>query len=339
MGSMRLDRCQEIWFNKNIRSTVFSYVVVIVGGFVFFKYFLTVLMAAVIPSITSASEFTNNTDKVVLNQSSGEFTCQSLECQKKLADSKNSIVLTDNTIVLRGEINGSSVSKTISALMTHQGSVVNLFLSSPGGSILDGAQLVQAIRSVNKKVVCITDFSASMSFVILQACDERVVLESSILMQHVASFGLRHQPQPNAVAFVEFLSQITTTIDVAQAKRMQLPLERFRQMIRNDYWLFGKEAVKAKAADRVAQTTCSPELTKKESKETISVYGGLVKINVVWSACPLVTDPKSVDIAREFALSEAQEKNLHLEISRAVDYKADARRILNEALGAKKTFE
>ena len=337
---MRLDKCQEMWFNQKIRNTVFSYVVVIIGGFVFFKYFLTALAVALFPAITSASEFTNNTNKVFLPQLSGEMTCQSLECQKKLSDSqKNSIVLTDNTIVLRGEISESSVSKTISALMTHQGPVVNLFLSSPGGSILDGAQLIQAIRSVNKKVVCITDFSASMSFVILQACDERVVLESSILMQHVASFGLRHQPQPNAVAFVDFLTQITTTIDEAQSKRMGLTLERFRQMIRNDYWLFGKDAVNAKAADRVAQTTCSPELTKKDSKETISVYGGLVKINVVWSACPLVTAPKAVDVVREFVLTDMQEKNLHLEISRIVDYKADARRILNEAMGTKKTFD
>jgi ATP-dependent protease ClpP protease subunit len=304
--------------------------------------FLKSLSSFVIPLMmlatpATASEFTNNSSKPVLNQkASADVTCQSLECQQKLSSSKNTIVLSDNTIVMRGEVNSLSVSKTISALMTAEGDTVNLFLSSPGGSVLDGAQLVQAIRSVNKKVVCITDFSASMSFVILQACDERIVLESSILMQHVPSFGLRHQPQPNALAFVEFLKQITNTIDKAQAARMQLTLDRFRQLTRDDYWLFGSEAVKAKAADRVSQAICTPELTKKEEKETLSIFGGLIKINIVWSKCPLITEPKSVDVARNGVfLTQEQEQKLQLDLQRIVDYKAEARRVINEAMGIK----
>lgn len=284
----------------------------------------------------TASEFTNNSGKPVLSQkSSSDVTCQSLECQQKLASAKNSIVLSENTIVMRGEVDSSSVSKVISSLMTAEGDTVNLFLSSPGGSVLDGAQLVQAIRSVNKKVVCVTDFSASMSFVIFQACDERIVLESSILMQHVPSFGLRHQPQPNALAFVEFIKQMTNTIDKAQAARMELTLERFRQLTRDDYWLFGREAVKAKAADRVAQAICTPDLTKKEEKEKISIFGGLVVLNVTWSKCPLVTEPRSVEISRNGMLTQEQEQKLQLDLQRIVDYKADARRILNEAMGTK----
>lgn len=335
---MRLDKCQETWFNEVIRDVVFSYAIEMIGGFVFFKSILPSLLLALAPT-AMASEFANNTSKPVFSQTGGDVTCQSLECQQNLNNSKGTIVLNDNTIVLRGEINGSTVSKTIAALMTHKGPVVNLFLSSPGGSVLDGAQLVQAIRSVNKKVVCVTDFSASMSFIIMQACDERVVLESSILMQHVASFGVRHQPQPNAIAFVEFIKQITTTMDTAQSKRMELPLERFRQLIRNDYWLFGREAVKAKAADRVAQAVCSADLTNKEDKETISLLGGLIKVNVVWSACPLITEPKSVEMARLVSLTEEQEKKLAKEISRIVDYKADARRMINEAMGIAKDSE
>lgn len=300
-----------------------------------FSSFVIPLLMLATPA--TASEFTNNAQKPVLSQkNSADVTCQSLECQQKLASTKSSIVLSENTIVMRGEVNSSSVSKTISALMTAEGNTVNLFLSSPGGSVLDGAQLVQAIRSVNKKVVCVTDFSASMSFVILQACDERIVLESSILMQHVPSFGLRHQPQPNAIAFVEFLKQITTSIDKAQAARMQLTLDRFRQLTRDDYWLFGSEAVKAKAADRVAQAICTPELTKKEEKETLSIFGGLIKVNIVWSKCPLITEPKSVDVARNGVLTMEQEQKLQLDLERIIDYKADARRILNEAMGTKK---
>lgn len=309
----------------------------------FFKSFLSIPLSIVTLATGSAiasSEFTNNANKPILSQrTGGDVSCQSLECQQKLASSKNTIVLSDNTIVLRGEVDGNSVSKTIASLMTAQGDTVNLFLSSPGGSVVDGAQLVQAIRSVNKKVVCVTDFSASMSFVILQACDERVVLESSILMQHVPSFGLRHQPQPNAVAFVEFLKQMTNAIDTAQAKRMELPLERFKQLVRDDYWLFGREAVKAKAADRVAQAVCSPELVNKEEKESLSFFGGMIKLNITWSKCPLVTEPKSVEISRFGTLTQAQEEKLQKQLTRILDYKADARRVINEALGVKKDLD
>jgi hypothetical protein len=158
-------------------------------------------------------------------------------------------------------------------------------------------------------------------------------------MQHVPSFGLRHQPQPNAIAFVDFLKQITNTIDAAQAKRMEITLERFRQLTRDDYWLFGREAVKAKAADRVAQAICSSDLTNKEEKEKVSLFGGLVNLNVTWSKCPLVTEPRSVEISRMVVLTAEQEKKLILEVTRLIDYKADARRILNEAMGVKKDID
>lgn len=320
---------------------VYSYVVVTIGGFVFLKSFASVIFPLLmLATPATASEFSNNANKPALKSKvSADVNCQSLECQQKLASSKNTIVLSDNTIVMRGEVNGSSVSKAITALMTAEGDTVNLFLSSPGGSVLDGALLVQAIRSVNKKVVCVTDFSASMSFVILQACDERIVLEASILMQHVPSFSLRHQPQPNAIAFVEFLKNITTTIDKAQAARMELPLERFRQLTRDDYWLFGREAVKAKAADRVAQAICTPDLVKKEEKESLSLFGGLINLNVTWSKCPLITEPKSVEVTRNGVLTMEQEQKLQLDMQRIIDYKADARRIINEAMGTKKNPE
>jgi len=315
---------------------VYSYAVNMIGGFVFFKSIFSIPLSVLALATTSASasEFSNNANKPILSQkSTADVTCQSLECQQKLVNSKNSVVLSENTIVLRGEVDSGSVSKTISALMTAPGDTVNLFLSSPGGSVIDGAQLVQAIRSINKKVVCVTDFSASMSFVILQACDERVVLESSILMQHVPSFGLRYQPQPNAVAFVEFLKQMSNTIDTAQAKRMELTLERFRQLTRDDYWLFGREAVKAKAADRVAQVVCTPELVNKEEKEKVSLFFGLVSLDVTWSKCPLVSEPKSVTVNRFGTLNPQQEIKLQREIERMIDYKASARKAIDEAMG------
>lgn len=332
---MRLDKCQEIWCNKFIRDNGVILYVEMNGGFVF-KSFLSILSVMTLAATAHASDFSNNTNKPVFVQKTNpDVTCQSLECQKKLESSKNSIVLSENTVVLRGEVDGSSVSKVIADLMTSPATEINLFLSSPGGSVLDGVQLIQAIRSLNKKVTCITDFSASMSFVILQACDERVVLESSIIMQHVASFGLRHQPQPNAVSFVKFLQQVTDAIDNAQSKRLGLSTENFRKLIRDDFWLFGSEAVKAKAADRVAQVVCSTELINKEEKQTVRMMFG--SATITWSKCPLITNPKSIEVSSltGMPLDARQEEKLQREILKIVDYKADARRMIEEAMGKK----
>ena len=298
----------------------------------FFKSFLSILSLTT-AATAMASDFTNNVSKPVLSQknSSSDVNCQSLECQSRLPTSKNTVVLdSESTIVLRGEIAGDTVSETISKLLTSKGNTVTLFLSSPGGSVIDGAQLISAIRSVNKRIVCVTDFSASMSFVILQACDERVVLESSILMQHVASFGVRHQPEPNAVSFVNFLQSVTAAMDAAQAKRMQLPLERFKQLTRNDYWLFGADAVKAKAADRVAQVTCSPDLVNKEETQSLSFFG--TRVVVKWSGCPLISNPKSVTIERFAPLTPRQEIEFNKKIQSVLDYKAEARKMIEEAM-------
>jgi ATP-dependent protease ClpP protease subunit len=295
---------------------------------VFFKKMFLTVVSFVFSGAALATEFSNNTNKMVLleKQSSPNVTCQSLECQERLKKLQGTVVLdSHSTITLRGTVTNKTVSETISKILTSKEDTVTLFLSSPGGSVIDGAQLISTIRSVNKKVVCVTDMSASMSFVILQACDERVVLESSILMQHVASFGVSYQQEPNAVSFVKFIQNITSAMDAAQAKRMEMPVSKFKQLIRDDYWLFGSQAVQAKAADRVAQVVCSPELVSKEEVEEVSVWGATIVVK--WSACPLISSPRSVSVKRYTSLSPLQEEELSKKLKSVIDYKADIYRM------------
>lgn len=294
---------------------------------------LLISAALLFSGAAMATEFSNNTNKMIFleKQSSSNVTCQSLECQERLKQLQGTVVLDGkSTITLRGTVNNKTVSETISKILTSKEDTVTLFLSSPGGSVIDGAQLISAIRSVNKKVVCVTDVSASMSFVILQACDERVVLESTILMQHVASFGVPHQQEPNAVSFVKFIQNITSAMDAAQAKRMEMSVSKFKQLIRDDYWLFGSQAVQAKAADRVAQVVCSPELVSKEEVEEVSVWGATIVVK--WSACPLISSPRSVSVKRYMPMNLSQEEELSKKLKSVIDYKADIYRMFDNRL-------
>ena len=70
---------------------------------------------------------------------------------------------------------------------------IYIYISSPGGSVMEGMKIVDLIKSLEKsgrQVSCISDFSASMAFIILQSCPKRLATFSSILMQHQMSLGL-----------------------------------------------------------------------------------------------------------------------------------------------------
>lgn len=206
-------------------------------------------------------------------------------------DDKGLLLENSNTVVLRGEIDGKSTSETLMALSAIKGDNVNLFISSPGGSVIDGINFISAVKGLNKHITCITDFAASMAFVILQACDERVVLDSSIIMQHVPSMGAQGQ-YPNFKSFVGLLDRVTETIYDNQAKRLGISVEDFRKKIRDDYWLLGKDAVTAKAADRVSNVSCSQDLLDKRVGQDITVF--IFKLSVVWSGCPLINYPLAI---------------------------------------------
>jgi len=196
-----------------------------------------------------------------------------------------------NTVVLRGEVTSSSISRVIRQINESSEKELYLFITSPGGSIIAGNQLVYLLKTTEKKITCVANIAVSMAFVILQACENRVVLPHAIVMQHVASYGLRGEA-PNNLSRVKFLHRMIRQMDEAQAKRIGMSYKEFKSKIRNDWWLFGDESVKSNVADRVGTVKCSPELTKSRIKEKVQVF--IFTINVVWSGCPLVEYPVKI---------------------------------------------
>ena len=201
------------------------------------------------------------------------------------------IVINNDVIVLRGEVNGSSVSRVIAGIFSAPGNSVTLFIDSPGGSIIDGMQMVEAIKSTNKKVTCVVSFGASMAFWTTQACDERVIMPNGVLMQHLASVGTRGN-LPNVNNFMGLMNRIVEVGEKFQAERIGISVEQFKKNVANDWWLLGEDAVKAGAADRVAPVTCTPDAIAKKVQEKIMTMFG--PIDVTWSGCPLLGFPLDV---------------------------------------------
>lgn len=207
------------------------------------------------------------------------------------AEDKTPEMTAKNTVVLRGEVTSSSISRVIRQINESSEKELYLFITSPGGSIIAGNQLVYLLKTTEKKITCVANIAVSMAFVILQACENRVVLPHAIVMQHVASYGLRGEA-PNNLSRVKFLHRMIRQMDEAQAKRIGMSYKEFKSKIRNDWWLFGDESVKSNVADRVGTVKCSPELTKSRIKEKVQVF--IFTINVVWSGCPLVEYPVKI---------------------------------------------
>ena len=210
----------------------------------------------------------------------------------------NTIVIdTENTLVLDQEVNTLSASRIVEGILTSTAPTINLYIKSPGGSVMDGTRLINVIHNTNKKINCIIDVAASMAFAITQACDNRMIAENGVLMQHVASYGLEMQQQPNAESFVQFLSRLLEYNNKLQAERIGITLEDFNKKVRNDWWLFGKEAVEQNAADEVVNVVCTEKMLKSERINKVATMFGAV--DVVFNACPLIDIPKSVPKPRE----------------------------------------
>ena len=233
--------------------------------------------------------------------------------------SKGHVSMTENnTVVLRGEISAESTGKALLQVLQVKGDTVHLFLSSPGGSVIDGLNFITGLRGSGKHIVCLTDFSASMSFVIMQACNERIVFDSTIMMQHVPSMGARGE-YPNFKSFIGLLDEVTIQTDKAQAKRLGISVEEFRRNIRDDLWLFGAQSVKYKAADRVGTASCSQSMIDGQTKETMRVF--MFSVNVTWSNCPLVQAPLDVNVS--MGLSLEQEAMVNKELNRIINFRSE----------------
>ena len=83
-----------------------------------------------------------------------------------------------NLITLRGEIDEQITSEIIGKINKFTNSHLYLYIISPGGSVIEGLQIIDQLQSLahkNIKLSCIANFAASMAFVIFQSCPTRYI--------------------------------------------------------------------------------------------------------------------------------------------------------------------
>jgi ATP-dependent protease ClpP protease subunit len=103
----------------------------------------------------------------------------------------------ERTFYITGQIDSSAlpVANGIERVSAVSSDPIHLVINSPGGMVLVGFQIEQAMdvaRSRGSKVVCTVGvMAASMAFQILSHCDERYAMKKTLLLFHPARVVVR----------------------------------------------------------------------------------------------------------------------------------------------------
>lgn len=198
------------------------------------------------------------------------------------------------SISLRGPINSFTTNKLLEKLTLYDEKELNLFINSPGGSVMDGMKIVDQLNTMKLQGVtinCISDFTASMAFIIMQVCENRLALNSAILMQHQMSLGLRGNIY-NLDNYFTFIKNIRDELETMQSKRIGMDKSMFIDKVMNDWWLSGFEAAKLNVIDEIIHVSCHDDLINSKDKLFIqTVYGDAT---LIYSGCPLLRSPKKI---------------------------------------------
>ena len=202
----------------------------------------------------------------------------------------------DNVVMIKGEINSVNTPKILSQLFSMKSDDIYIYLTTPGGSVIDGFQIIEAINTLKllgKNIYCIGDIANSMGFSILQACPVRYVRPNSIIMQHQTSLAIEG-PLEHIKTRFEFIGEIEKELVDSQAKRLNMSKEQFEKKILSDWWIYGGNAVAINAADELVNIFCDFDFENKTiTQEIPTIFGDII---IHYSTCPLIRDPLSIDI-------------------------------------------
>ena len=223
------------------------------------------------------------------------------------AKSSSQLVLSeDNTLVLNTDVNDTIVAElTEKALKMDEDlpsdEPIYLVLNTPGGSIVSGLELIDNLKSLDRKVHTLTVFAASMGFQIAQNLNERLMVSRGQLMSHRArgtvandtEFGGSEPSQTSSR--IAHWTRVITELDEVTVKRTKglKTLEQYRKEYDDELWLTAALAVKEGYADKIVNAVCDSSLSGTSEIE-VSFMG--LPITLVISKCPLITGLLDVKI-------------------------------------------
>lgn len=228
-----------------------------------------------------------------------------------------------NSIVFRGPVTSASVAAFQKAILEKSNqlpkdAVIYMVIDSPGGSVIDGNYLIDTVKSLPQKVKTITIFSASMAFQMVQNFEERLIIPSGTLMSHRASGGFKGEfggdGKGELITRLNWILKILKAADENAAFRMKLSLNDCQNLIRDEYWATGKDAVSEKAADRLVLVKCDESLLNKQ--ETVIIKSFFATATLTFSGCPVITYP--LDVKMQFGNNATNKEEFETFINKLI---------------------
>lgn len=199
----------------------------------------------------------------------------------------------ENTVTIRTEIDYESVGEAQLELMKlvakrGKGSYpIYLVIDSPGGSIDAGNSFIEFAKTI-PNVETVTLFAASMASAIVQQLPgKRLIIETGLSMFHRASGGFEGQFEDGELeSRLNLYKEVVRTMEQKNSDRLGLPLDTYKNLVKNEMWILGKDAVKRRAADEIVSVTCSQELLAQS--KTVLMQVMMFTFNVKFNLCPLI---------------------------------------------------
>lgn len=131
---------------------------------------------------------------------------------------------------------------------------INVYINSYGGEVAEGLAIYNALKRHKAKVTTYVDgFACSIASVIFAAGDERIMSDTSLLMIHNAwtwASGNANELRKQA----EDLEKITQASINAYMSIVNITEEKLKEMMDNETWLNGEEAVEMGFATKLIET-------------------------------------------------------------------------------------
>ena len=124
-----------------------------------------------------------------------------------------------------------------------------LTINSPGGSVTEGFAILNYLTGLDQKIIAeVTGMAASMASIIAMAADELLIHENSYLMIH-NPWGMTVGGSDEFRKMADLMDDMKASAIKAYQRHTNLTTEEVAEMMDNETWMNGKEAVDNGFAD------------------------------------------------------------------------------------------
>ena len=157
------------------------------------------------------------------------------------------LVIDGNRVIsIDGPINDSSAAEFIYDMNQKDNGKdpIYIIISSPGGKILSGLDMIKRMETSDSPVICVVDkYAASMAAIFAASCPVLVVHKYAVIMFHEYAGGMQGT-RKELKSQMQVAEAIWNAIVKDMSKKMNLTEAEFRRRSAEDWWFNGYEAAR-----------------------------------------------------------------------------------------------